>query len=278
VQEPSIAAAIDGRPASVSSTDDDGVWSIEMPPDPRAAPRVVELWYQVDLPPRTAWDMALVAPQVLDASDATRAYWQIVLPENEHLVSQPSELAADMVWRRNGLFFGRVGSLSQEELEQWTGATLQAELPRGTNVYLFSAFDTPHEMAVWPVSRRSLLMVCSGLALVVGLGLIYLPLARHAVLFLVGGIAVAALGLWLPDMAILAGQAAIIGVLCALTTRLLIAVLRPQVRGSFTLRDASASNVEVKSTQPHVRYEGSSHATTAAAPLALATPPTGAQP
>jgi hypothetical protein len=278
VQAGSLSAAIDGLLVTTSPLGDDGVLSIEWPADARTAPKVLELWYQTDLPRRMAGKLDLVAPQVLDAGDATRAYWQIVLPENEHLVSQPSELVADMVWRRNGLFFGRAGSLSQQELEEWTGASAQAELPRGTNVYLFSAFETPREMAVWSISRRSLLLVCSGLALVIGLGLIYLPLARHTVLLLAGGIAVAALGLWLPDVAILAGQAAIIGILCALIARLLIVVLRPQVRGSFALRDTSPSSVEVKSTQPHVRYEGSSHATTAAAPLALATPPTGAQP
>jgi hypothetical protein len=114
--------------------------------------------------------------------------------------------------------------------------------------------------------RRTIILSCSGIALFAGLALLYWPLARHWGVLLVAGVAIAALGGWQPDLAMFAAQASIAGVACALLARLLAIVLSPAPRTSFAIRDASPSSVEVKSTEPYLRYEGSSHATTATAP------------
>jgi hypothetical protein len=215
----------------------------------------------------------MTAPQILEASQAQRAYWQVIAPHDQHLVSRPPGLTADMQWRRQGFWFGRTGSLPHHDLQGWIGASEQPDLPRGANVYLFSAFASPVECAVRLVERPVVILVCSGIALLVGLGVIYLPLARHSVTLLLTGIAIVGAGFWMADLAILAGQAAMAGVVCALVARLLATQLQPRAPRQLALRDSAPSSVAIRSTQPQMRYEGSSHATTAAAPLALAAPP-----
>jgi hypothetical protein len=92
-------------------------------------------------------------------------------------------------------------------------------------------------------------------------------------MLLLTGLAVVAVGLWSPDLAILVGQAAAVGLLCVVLARVLHAVLGPRSGRTMVLREPSSasSSGEAKSTEPHVRYEGSSHATTATIP-ALSAP------
>ena len=69
------------------------------------------------------------------------AYWQLLLPPEEHLVVPPGELTGEFSWGWNNFYFGRQPVLSQADLEAWVGLRRPGgtPVPAGMNIYLFSS-------------------------------------------------------------------------------------------------------------------------------------------
>ncbi len=270
VRDADLEVALDGRRTTSYVIDAEGVLTIELPRGRQTQSLTLELWYDFNNGRPAVGSLTLHAPHVLGSGAARRAYWQLVLPENEHLLFAPSELTPDMVWRWQGTHWGRVGSLSQRELEAWAGASTQAELPAATNAYLFSTFGPLPTLEVRTELRRNVLLASSGLVLVLGLALLYLPMVRHPAFLLVTGLGLVMLGANSPGVAMLAAQAAVVGLLCVLLARLLVSVLGPRSTPHRVLRTPASSGIDHRSTAAHVRStDGGSHGTTATVPLVL---------
>jgi hypothetical protein len=257
--------------------DADGVLSLDLPGGAAENAYVIELWYVFAAGRPATGSMLLTPPKLEVAGEAQRSYWQLVLPPSEHLLAGPNNLAPDMRWRWEQTHFGRAGRFSQAELEQWIGASIQAELPNSANTYLYSSFGSLAPIELRTAARRSVLLACSGALLVAGLVLLYLPLARHPLVLLAGGIGIAAVGLSNPDAAVVAAQAALAGLGCLLLAKLLKS-LYGRAPATFTVtRSPAPSHHDAKSTEPHaLRAEPLSQATTAVAvtPVAVGeTPP-----
>jgi hypothetical protein len=196
-------------------------------------------------------------------------YWQLITPGDEHLVTNPPSMAAEDAWTWPAVRWGRYPQLEQKELEAWIGATPQATPPAGTNRYLFSTFSPPADLAVRTASRKAILLVASGLALSVGLLLIYVPRLRHpAVLLLATVTALAAAVQWYPGPTVLVAQAASVGVVLALLAGLLNALLgRPRWLRS-PVGAGAPSSLESRTTELHHRpSDSSARAITVGAPL-----------
>lgn len=272
IQKSSLVAAINGRSATRRRLDAEGVLTLELPAVTQPTTYVVELWYEFTRGRPPIGVMQMNAPQLLGAGEARRSYWQVILPENEHLLAGPKNLAADMRWRWEGTHFGRSGRMSQNDLERWSGASLQPNPPSGTNTFLFSGFGSLEQIEVRTIARRSVLLACSGLALVAGLALLYLPLARHPLVLVLVGIGIGTLSLWSPDTAVMIAQAAIAGVGCALLARLLQSLYGSPPLPRSQRRQASPSTIEGKSTEAHMRYDPGSQTTTASVPVPAPAP------
>ncbi|HTN76940.1 MAG TPA: hypothetical protein VL096_16895 [Pirellulaceae bacterium] len=275
VQDANLEVALDGRRMTRYVVDAEGLLTIELPRTADVTSRVVELWYTFNNRRPRMGSMELVAPHVQGAGDARRAYWQLILPDNEHLLLDPADLTPDMTWRWRGTHWSRVGTLSQSDLEAWSGARPQSELPTATNSYLYSTFGSLQTLQVRTELRRNMLLGWSGLALVIGLAMLYLPAGRHPALLLVAGVSLVALAGWNPDLAILFAQATVVGLGCVLLARLMRSLFAPRRATSVVLRAPANSGVEHRSTEQHIKPEHGSHATTAAIPIALGSPTTG---
>ena len=103
-----------------------------------------------------------------------------------------------------------------------------------TNRYLFATVGAVHELDCVTVSRHLLLLLGSGGMIAIGLPLVYFERLRHPALLLLAGAVLIGLAGWVPDLALLLGQAAASGLLLVALAQLLhIAVWRrvvPQVR------------------------------------------------
>ena len=71
-------------------------------------------------------------------------YWQLLLPEDRHLVASPDELTSEMAWAADRWPLMRRPVMDQRQLEAWIKASRQPLLPRGANEYLFGALGS------WP--------------------------------------------------------------------------------------------------------------------------------
>jgi len=169
-------------------------------------------------------------PGLGDDTWVRRAYWQLLLPPEEHLVVSPRELTAEFAWGWNHFYFGRQPVLSQADLEAWVGLRHPGctPVPAGMNNYLFSSLGRIAGCEIVTAGRSTIVFVASGLALLAGLLLIYVRAARHPVVLLSATAILAGLTVIYPELALLAAQASAVGLALAL----LAAFLRQLTAGT----------------------------------------------
>lgn len=197
-------------------------------------------------PPRGALKIDL--PRLAKKAWIRRAYWQLVLPPNEHLISSPSGWTGEYDWRFNGTFWGREQSIDQTELETWAGAAAGFENLGRANRYLFSAIGAPPPANMRTADRTWIVLWASAAALIGGLLLIHVPFFRRPWLLFASGVSLLAAGFIAPEPTLLAAQAAAIGLALAL----LAGLMQRGVRGRKTLparKDHSSSRIEVGSSR-----------------------------
>jgi hypothetical protein len=204
-------------------------------PGPRAAPGLLSLEF-----PRLGRDASV-----------QRMYWQLVLPPKEHVVEPPASFSGEFSWGWNGLFWGRKPLLEQRQLERWCGARELADVAGDANRYLFSTLGPVSRCEVRTAMRPLIVMGASGIALVLGLLLIYVPALRHPAVMLVGAVLVGGAAILYPEPALLLGQAASLGVVLTILAGLLQrGVVRHRV---IPPQEVSSSIIERSSTQTHYR-------------------------
>jgi hypothetical protein len=252
VSRDGVRALLDGRPLAASD-EVPSAGELIVPLDPQAT---VPRRYRLELDYRLSdaqqrWSIDL--PQLSGASRIQRLYWQVVLPADVHLVDAPAGLMPEHRWTWNGLFWTRRPQLDQAQLEAWTGAIHLADVPAGTNQYLFGGQQWPGRTELRVASRAALVLLSSGAVLAVGLLLIYVPLVRHPAMLLAGAVALLGLGAVYPETALVVAQAAGAGIALALVAGLLQrTVARRETRAVLMPNPASAA-IDHGSTQTHRR-------------------------
>ena len=223
--------AVNRQPVQGASLESGG--QLDLALDPVAAEHVLEVWYS--LPSKEGQGRRRVAaPQINGVTRFGRSYWQLVTPVNQHLTWSSDALSEESHWHWTGWGWRREELRDQQALERWIGASEQDALPVDTNRYLFATVGAVHELDCVTVSRHLLLLLGSGGMIAIGLPLVYFERLRHPALLLLAGAVLIGLAGWVPDLALLLGQAAASGLLLVALAQLLhIAVWRrvvPQVR------------------------------------------------
>ena len=251
--------------------------SYSVPLDSRAErdQHTVEIAY--DLPRETGISLNLVPPRFGDNLRVGNTYWQVVLPKHEHVVIGPRNYGAEFTWGWQGYFWGREPRLEQFDLETWAGAAPHSPLPTSTNRYLYSTLGAPTALHVRVAPRWSIVLAASGLALVAGLALVYVPRLRRAGLLWVAAIILIAVGVIYPEPTLMLLQAASLGALLTLVAGVLKRSLarRPAPRAGSTLI-RPGSSIARREAEPYLRPAAmaGSNSSTETGPLAgqLSTP------
>ena len=162
-------------------------------------------------------------------------------------MAAPAEFTEEHHWGWKGPFLERVPFLEQPQLESWCGAAHRADVPAGTNRYLMSTMGTAtgeklrtiDRAQVFTVDRAMVVSVASGMALLAGLLLIYVPVIRHPVTLLVVAVLLGMAALVEPEATLLVSQAASLGVVLALVAAALrknaLRLRRSRGRGASAL-------------------------------------------
>jgi hypothetical protein len=268
-----VAAAINAQEVAAQPRDP-GMVRIDLPAAVRGRDFVLELWYSLDVPGRhTGWSSERLQAAVIEGGGPPRRlYWQLLLPEDEHLVALPTGLAPEMAWSAEHWFVARSPTLDQRQIEGLLGASRQPLLPRGANEYLFGALGQAPSLSVVAVHRRLLLASASGSVLLLGLALVHVPRLRHPLALLVLAVGLGALALAFPDLALLAGQMALLGILVALAAAVWAWLgLGRTLWTPSPAREVSARPRETASTHsPLSKPDRNSPLSTATAPAILA--------
>jgi hypothetical protein len=206
---------LDGKRTSGQSTPE-GRMIVSLPGAEAQRQHQLEVTYRFAGGRAAPGRMSLELPRLGREVWVHRLYWQLVLPRNEHLLVCPADFTGEFRWGWQGLFWGRIPILEQSQLETWTGARRQAELPGEVNRYLFSGIGSVSRCELRTVDRALLVFAASAAALIVGLLLIYVPAVRHPASLFVLAVLVAAVTLIYPDPSLLLAQASGLGVVLSL--------------------------------------------------------------
>jgi hypothetical protein len=258
--------------------------TIPLPPGPRGE-HLLDARYQLaGRGPQGS--LVLEGPQLLSANWVQQLFWQLVLPENEHVVIAPSHYTEELRWVWTNFLWQRQPTLARRDLEQWIGAapaddaagaprdSLQQFAARGrlgedaTNRYLFSTVGTIEPLDLYTLSRARLVLYASLPLLVCGLILIYFPATRHPAVLLFLAVMVTAASLVAPQSALLLAQASTLGLVLAGVAALLARMLPPATPVTIPLRGSSHVVLERSMTELYRRSAASGQpASTSTDPL-----------
>ena len=161
----------------------------------------------------SSMEVSMVLPTFSKDTLIQYEFWQIFPPLNTHVIACSGGWALEYDWRWNGLFFGRVPSIRKEDIGFEAG---DETVSSGASQYLFSHLHPSGYATLYIVSRSLIVLCSSGIALLIGLVLIYVRQARYAgSLFGLGVVLIAVLLYQLP-LVLLMLQAAVFGVFLAL--------------------------------------------------------------
>lgn len=242
--------------------DGSGRLPIALPRDGELHRHVLEIIYHFDEISPTGWRLTFAFPQVGSGAWNRRLYWQLILPQNEHVLADPRGFVSEYRWGFMGYFWGRQPVLSQAELETWVGAEHRAAPSDGLNVYLFSTLGTIEGGEVRTASRALIVLLSSGTVLLIGLLLVYVPSLRHPVALMALAFGLLSLGMIYPEPTILLAQTSSIGLVLAMIAALFVrmfpyrrkpvshsAIIKPDIPSTRSPQPVPASAASVSSTQ-----------------------------
>lgn len=167
---------------------------------------------QVWVPRQTTAITDTVQPVLTLPIGIERLYWQVIVPQDEHLVWATATMGRAMRWQFDGWKLKRVPMQSDADLVAWSGViSTDASMPPG-NRYLLVGIDSGSLVAK-TMSRLSMWLMVAVLVLATASLLIYAPAFRHPLMAVLGAVAIGGLLLLLPDAAVIAGQLMLVAML-----------------------------------------------------------------
>jgi len=215
-----------------------------------------------------------------------RMYWQVILPSDEHLIYESSDLTREFQWFWEPQRWGRESLMEQNQLEALCGAIPLPEVPLQTNRYLFSAVGSNGPLEIRTAKRTWIVLLASGVVLAWGLALVYTPVVRRPLVLIAVGVALMIFGLWAPDVALLVMQAAVLGGVLAMLAALISRQVRFRRESQRVVRGSSiVPGVDVTSTETIPPQDFSlrpapprdEQASTATAPIVMEIPTSDSQ-
>ena len=143
-------------------------------------------------------------------------FWQVILPQDQHIVGTPAGWTLEYDWSWNGWFWWRVPSIRKSDIGLESDSAATNPIVSSGNQYVFSHLQPTSQVTLYIVKRSQIILCASGIALFIGLVLIYVPQSRYAGSLFGLGVILLAVLLYQPPLALLTLQAAIFGVFLAL--------------------------------------------------------------
>jgi hypothetical protein len=154
--------------------------------------------------------LSIEPPQIIDAEQSDRFYWQLATPSVYHLGWPPAELSAEWNWRWSGFWWARRSEWNQAKLEKLIGTVEQDSLAASANSYVMSGRRPVETAHVWVLSRVILWFPVGAVAIFLSFVALNFTVVRKPVFMLAIAIVVGLLGMLWPDMAALVGQTAVL--------------------------------------------------------------------
>jgi len=180
-------------------------------------------------PPGHAEAHQLSAPEFAENVWVEESVWQVSLRDDRLLFTNPRGFTAQFRWQRNGFIWSRERLTQTPSPLEWISATdgpaEQADFSQ-PNTYLFSRFGPASGIEFRAMSLPLIVLFGAGLSLVAGFVLLFIPMTRNVLTFLMMVFAVALVGMWYPAPVQLLLQPALLGLLLAVVTAFINGILK----------------------------------------------------
>lgn len=220
IPEGVVAATVtlDGKRVSINAGIPSQELTIAVPQahDPEK-PLVLEARYRFAQSATSGTALQIEPPALLnDQAWVQRSYWQLITPSSLHLANRPGSVVDESTWTWKGYFWGRDPLLSQRDLEAWASSSRDPDFAYDANEYLFSTLGAlPQTISIRLINQGIMITLASGLALLAGLLMVYVPFFRKGGILFLLGIGTATASAFAPTLTMLALQAGIVGVVLA---------------------------------------------------------------
>ena len=166
---------------------------------------------QIWLPRSSAIATEQIHPIMMLPIGIERLYWQLIVPQDQHLVWATPTMGRAMRWELDRWRLNRVPLENDERLVAWAGVPTDALMPPG-NRYLLVGIDAG-SLAATTMTRQAMWLIVGAIVLITSCLLIYVPAFRHPLTAVFGSVALGGLMLLLPEAAVIAGQLVLVAML-----------------------------------------------------------------
>ena len=195
-----VEARVDGEPVGVRRAGNRLV--IDLPSGGEGHAIDLRLWVSTE----TAASFAEVRPVLELPRGVSRAYWQLTMPKDSHVIWASQSIGRAMQWRFDRWRLFRTPIETDETLGRWIGSGTFSSMPSGNRYLYVGSNVTGFRVAV--ASQGLIWVVVGSLVLFVSVVLTYIPQTRHPLFAVSAAVALAGVVAISPDAAVLAGQLA----------------------------------------------------------------------
>ncbi len=213
-------ASVDRQRVSLQRNEND--LSVQLPDDQQN--HIVDIRVWVD-EPSTGW-LPNIKPTLKLPIGVGRVYWQIIVPEDSHVVWVTPTLGQAMTWQLDRWRLSRRPVLSDQTLCERIGTVDVAPMPPAGNRYLYVGTDFLSFQAT-VASRATIWLFVGGIMLACATALAYVPQLRTPLTAIVAAFFFAGLLALAPDAAVLLGQFAMVAVLLVIVMFAVRSLLLP---------------------------------------------------
>jgi hypothetical protein len=238
-----LTIKLDGQPVTWTMGRDHQI-NIPLSASTNSSAHDLELRYQIQSPPTLTH---LVLPRIAQRHTTRNLYWEVELPASEHWIGATDDAYSPLMeWRGAGLAFTRQPTAASADLLAAAGGS-QFLLSATGNRYLFRGDEGLVPLGLQTLHRATWVLLTSGLALGLGLMLLYLPAVRQAKFLLAASVLGTVLVLLWTDLAILAAQGGSLGVALAALAAMLARWIQPTtIRAALPAQNHVTRNSRVR--------------------------------
>lgn len=266
----SLVVLVDGR--RITPEVNDSVLTLRLGSASSDLRRGVEITYRMRANTRRR-NFTFQLPVLLDAVDAKRTLWQLIMPGDKLGQLRSSDWTSEQRWGWRGWRYGGLPTWTQTDLEAWSGGSQQTPPPEGAGTLVYSHLGKIDQIEMMILGRTWLFIAIAGSLLAFGLLVIYVRAIRRIEIGLAIAAALIAAGLIYPEPTFMAVQWAAWGLLFSGIALAMRWSLGRRLLSSGVIHGTTRSTIDSHSTHSHrPPRDGSSQSSTQTAPL-LATLP-----
>lgn len=206
-------------------------YRLTLPDDARDGEHLLTVDYHTETASEYGWSRRheFLAPRFPEDVWVEQTVWQLRLPADQHLFTDPDGFTRQFHWERETVLWTRRPDPEYRDLAGWIAAEQGPPEPAGFSqgtAYPFSRFGPAESISYRSMSRSLVVLIGAGLALTLGFLFLQIRATRNVLTLFMLAFGLALAGLWYTGPVQVLLQPALLGLLLALAATMVDGFLR----------------------------------------------------